>query len=225
MLEMFGNNIIVQLIQQSDAITKLVLLLLLIMSIFCWAIFLYKVVLLSIKKRQMRDVIHYVKRVQTFDDLRALLPAFGTTYPGYIMNKTLTMLKLLAEKNPILAEEDFMIVRETTNQAIDELLHHEESYLPVLSGSAAVSPLLGLFGTVWGLIHAFVRIAEKQQADITTVAPGIAEALITTLAGLIVAIPALVMFHYLTTQIRHLEHNLITFADEFDRTIQKLFMR
>ena len=78
----------------------------------------------------------------------------------------------------------------------------EESYLPFLFTSASVSPLLGLFGTVWGLVHAFIRISEKQSADITTVAPGIAEALITTLAGLLVAVPALVMYHYLIAQIR-----------------------
>ena len=72
----------------------------------------------------------------------------------------------------------------------------------MLSVSAAVSPLLGLFGTVWGLVHAFVRIGELQTADIATVAPGIAEALITTLAGLMVAIPALVMYHYVANKIR-----------------------
>ena len=84
---------------------------------------------------------------------------------------------------------------------VDAIVVHEESYLPFLSTSAAVAPLLGLFGTVWGLIHAFMRISEKQVADITTVAPGIAEALVTTLAGLFVAIPALIMFNYLNIQL------------------------
>jgi biopolymer transport protein TolQ len=87
--------------------------------------------------------------------------------------------------------------------------------------SAGVSPLLGLFGTVWGLIHAFVRISEKQSADIATVAPGIAEALITTLAGLMIAIPSLMMFSYLTTQLKSIEHRLIGVADRFSLILQK----
>jgi len=84
---------------------------------------------------------------------------------------------------------------------------------------------LGLFGTVWGLVHAFIRISEKQSADITTVAPGIAEALITTLAGLLVAIPALVMYHYLMSEIRTIERQLFILADKFSFIVQKLFSR
>ena len=61
------------------------------------------------------------------------------------------------------------------------------------------------FGTVWGLIHAFMGIAQQKSADISAVAPGIAEALITTLGGLIIAIPALVMFNYLTSEVRKLK--------------------
>jgi biopolymer transport protein TolQ len=102
------------------------------------------------------------------------------------------------------------------------MLLHNEEYLAVLSSSAAVAPLLGLFGTVWGLIHAFIRISETQVADIATIAPGIAEALITTLAGLLVAIPALVMFNYLHTKTRALEQQLITLADRITFIFQQL---
>ncbi len=75
--------------------------------------------------------------------------------------------------------------------------------------------MLGLFGTVWGLVHAFVSISQKQSADIATVAPGIAEALITTLAGLMVAIPALVMFVYLNTMVKDIEQKSMNLADRF----------
>ena len=77
------------------------------------------------------------------------------------------------------------------------MILHDEAYVPILSSCAAVAPLLGLFGTVWGLIHAFLQISQTQVADLATVAPGISEALITTLAGLMVAIPALIMYNYL----------------------------
>ena len=92
----------------------------------------------------------------------------------------------------------------------------------MLSVSAAVSPLMGLFGTVWGLIHAFVRIGELQSADIATVAPGIAEALITTLAGLMVAIPALAMYHYVANKIRATERQLFVCADQISMIMRSL---
>ena len=99
-------------------------------------------------------------------------------------------------------------------------MHQEELFLPVLSTSAVVSPLLGLFGTVWGLVHAFMGIAQQRSADIAAVAPGIAEALITTLGGLIVAIPALIMFNYVQTRQRMFEFQLVSLADRFSAIIK-----
>ena len=80
--------------------------------------------------------------------------------------------------------------------------------------------MIGLFGTVWGLMHSFMSIAQKHTADIVTVAPGIAEALLTTLAGLMVAIPALIMYHYLTHRVRLLEHDLYKLSDVIVRIVQ-----
>ena len=74
-----------------------------------------------------------------------------------------------------------ILVSNNMDRILDDMIGNEESYLPVLSTSAAISPLLGLFGTVWGLIHSFISISQRGSADIVTVAPGIAEALITTL--------------------------------------------
>ena len=99
------------------------------------------------------------------------------------------------------------------NGTLDEMMHHEERYLTVLSTAASVSPLLGLFGTVWGLVQAFIKIGEQQSADIAAVAPGIAEALITTIAGLLVAIPALILYSYLTSQVRSVEQQLCAVGD------------
>ena len=108
---------------------------------------------------------------------------------------------------------------------LDDVMHQEESYVPVLSISASISTLLGLFGTVWGLIHAFVRISEKQSADIVAVAPGISEALITTIAGLFVAIPALVFSQYLMVRIRDMEYSLMTITDKVHALVRLSILR
>lgn len=224
----FTGNSLWMLVKQSDLVTKLVLLILLCMSIVCWAIFLYKIILLRVKRRQLNQMLQQLKEVQTFEEMRVITSGMIDTLPGYFLKKNLTVLKSLLEYDPTkthITQNECSYLQQQIEQNIDDLMRTEESYLPFLFTSATVSPLLGLFGTVWGLVHAFIRISEKQSADITTVAPGIAEALITTLAGLLVAVPALVMYHYLIAQIRSLEYLLFAVADKFNWIVQKLFLK
>src|SRR5690606_37870661 len=123
----------------------------------------------------------YLSKVHSLDDVRTMAAAFAHTLPGYIVNKNLMFLKSLLElkesKMP-LTEHELELLQQRVEQTIDDIVHREESYLPLLSSTAAVAPLLGLFGTVWGLVHAFMSISATQQADIATIAPGIAEALV-----------------------------------------------
>ncbi len=222
------TNPVVLLIAQSDMMTKIVLLILLLLSIFSWALFLYKLVLGALKRRQMMRVLNVLKAVHTIDEIRNVASAHAHTLPGALMTKNLSVLKSLLETRQnysILSDRELELLENSLEQTIDEAVSAEESFLPFFAATAAVSPLLGLFGTVWGLIHSFVRIAEKQQADIPTIAPGIAEALITTLAGLMVAIPALMMFHYLNTRVRSLEYLLLRLADKFSWLINTLFVK
>ena len=100
-----------------------------------------------------------------------------------------------------------------------------ETYLPILGTSAAASPLVGLFGTVWGLIHAFVNISQEKSADIAVVAPGIAEALTTTLAGLIVAIPAMIAFNYFSNELRKQEQQLSHLTDRYLSILKQTYLK
>lgn len=224
----FTGNSLWLLVQQSDLITKGILLILLGLSIICWAIFLYKIILLRIKRRQLWQMQQQLKDVQTFEEMRVISTTLIDTLPGYFLKKNLGALKSLFEHDATkthITEKELGYLQQQMEQTLEDLMRTEESYLPFLFTSASVSPLLGLFGTVWGLVHAFIRISEKQSADITTVAPGIAEALITTLAGLLVAVPALVMYHYLTVQVRSIEHQLYNVAERFNWVVQKLFVK
>jgi biopolymer transport protein TolQ len=222
-----NGNPLAQLVYQSDLITKVVLIILLVMSIICWAIFFYKLLMGSMKKKQLRNAIRSLQRVYSVDELRSYALSAQHTMPGYVIGKNLSLVKALAETKEARArlnERELNLMQQSFDQTIDEVITDEESYLPFFAACAAVSPLLGLFGTVWGLVHAFIGIAEKQQADIATVAPGIAEALITTLAGLLVAIPAMVMYHYLQNQVRTIEHYLSMLHDKFTLVINTLFV-
>lgn len=221
MAHLFVGNSLWHLIMQSDWVCKGVLLILFGMSVVCWTIFLYKLLALRAKRSQLMKVAQDLKHIKSLDEVVALSVRSSGTVSGYFLNQSMTHLKSLMEKQKSLSADDKNAFTEFSFQMVDDIIVHEESYLPFLSGSAAVSPLLGLFGTVWGLIHAFVGISEKQNADIATVAPGIAEALITTLAGIVVAVPALVMFIYLASQVKKLEHQYSQLAERLSQLVNR----
>lgn len=212
MTNYFEANTLWYLVQQSDPISKIVLLILLLISVLCWMIFFSKLLLFSMRSRSINRAYQHLLVVKNMDDLVRLSNQQAGTASGHLLLDSKRILDRL--QTPSRAVEHWDMVQYRIDQTLESLMMQEESYLPALSTSAAVAPLLGLFGTVWGLVHAFIRISEKQAADITVVAPGIAEALITTLAGLMVAIPALIMYNYLLMRVRWLEHQMVQFADQ-----------
>jgi len=223
-MNIFSGNSLWQLVYQSDAVSKFVLLILFGMSVACWAVFIGKLALLHIKERQFRNMNKNAQRAKTVTDLVDITTTARNTAPSYFIAKNLAFLKELSSGSfgQKIDSYDWELLERNIDNSIDAMLAHNEEYIAILSSSAAVAPLLGLFGTVWGLVHSFMRISETQVADIATIAPGIAEALITTLAGLIVAIPALIMFNYLHTKTRALEHSLILLADRMTFILQQL---
>jgi biopolymer transport protein TolQ len=96
-----------------------------------------------------------------------------------------------------------------------------ESKLSFLASVASVSPYVGLFGTVWGIMHAFVGLSNLQQVTLATVAPGIAEALVATAIGLFAAIPAVVAYNRFARQIDRIAIQLETFIEEFLNILQR----
>jgi len=223
-MNIFTGNSLWHLVSQADTISKVVLLILLIMSVICWTIFIGKLMLFRLKNRQLKNGIKQLTHVKTVAQLREIAVSTKHTISGHFLSHNLHFLSELTNGsfNQQLNTLDWELFENHAESSLESLILHAESYLSFLSSCAAVGPLLGLFGTVWGLVHAFLRISEAQVADISTVAPGIAEALITTLAGLFVAIPALIMFNYLQVKARALEHNLYLLADKMMIIIQQM---
>ena len=96
-----------------------------------------------------------------------------------------------------------------------------ESNLSFLASVASVSPYVGLFGTVWGIMHAFVGLSNMTQVTLATVAPGIAEALVATAIGLFAAIPAVVAYNRFARDIDRIAIQLETFIEEFSNILQR----
>ena len=96
-----------------------------------------------------------------------------------------------------------------------------EGNVGFLASVGSVSPYVGLFGTVWGIMHAFVGLANVQQVTLATVAPGIAEALVATAIGLFAAIPAVVAYNRFARDIDRVAIKLETFTEEFSNILQR----
>ena len=119
-------------------------------------------------------------------------------------------------------------VMEGTERSMRVALSREEeklnTNLPFLASVASVSPYIGLFGTVWGIMHAFIALGEVKQATLSMVAPGIAEALIATAMGLFAAIPAVMAYNRLSNKVSKLEHTYATFSEEFHSILHRQAM-
>ena len=108
-------------------------------------------------------------------------------------------------------------MRVSLSREVDEL----ETHLTFMATVGSISPYIGLFGTVWGIMNSFIGLGAVQQATLASVAPGIAEALIATAMGLFAAIPAVMAFNRFTHHVEKIENNYINFIDEFSSILQR----
>jgi biopolymer transport protein TolQ len=203
---------VINLILNATLFTKAVLLLLLLTSIISWAIMIQKYLFLAIYKS---DISRFLKTVSnqsgnSFIEETCIHFSKGTAKNLPIL--IAKMLKVLSQGKIIQSPET--VVNNTVMYEAEKL----QSGMQILSTAANISPLLGLLGTVWGIMYSFIRIGSIGNASISTVAPGIAEALITTIAGIVVAIPAHIGFNLLSAPINScLDH--LDRISEFTKSI------
>lgn len=131
-----------------------------------------------------------------------------------------TQQSLMARRIPdhgLLLDGSRRAMRASLQRELDVI----ESNLSFLASVASVSPYVGLFGTVWGIMHAFTGLASLQQVTLATVAPGIAEALVATAIGLFAAIPAVVAYNRFARQIDRIANQMETYIEEFSNILQR----
>jgi biopolymer transport protein TolQ len=218
---------ILRLILHTGPVAKAVLFILSVLSILSWAVILQKVVLFSrIARISGKYMAVYRKKrgwSEFYQSSRSFLQSpfarvFIKGFQEYIHMKKQTSGD---EAAPASGSDRPLTVSQVMESAIQEEMEKLDLYLPFLATTVSISPFLGLFGTVWGVMEAFIRIGMQGSSDIGTVGPGIAEALITTIVGLFVAIPALAAYNLLIAQLRRLENRLSLFASEFVLTVER----
>jgi len=202
----------------SDPIGRGIVIILAICSVISWSLMAYKVSELRGVKRKTRRFITRFKRVK-LDPFTITLPAGGEPDPA--SQAYLAGCRELAgqlETAPVpdrLTARGLERIEYSLTRSIEEDADVLKDWMIVLATFAATGPMLGIFGTVYGVLIAFMGMGESRAATIDAVAPGIAGALFTTVAGLIVAIPALIGYNFINNQIERLTNGLYRFASDF----------
>ncbi len=226
MENIFVANSLWGVILASSLLSKVILFLASLILLICLFIFIYKMLLMREKLRQVALVRSSLHGAESLNDILSMGAVLKGTLPGVVLGRGLKSLKVLlqgkdGQKNTLSAVE-LELLRDSLDQAHMDAMQKESEYIPFISVSAGVAPLVGLFGTISGLIQSFIGIAHSHSTDITTIAPGIAEALLTTFAGLVVAIPAYIMFHYLSNAVRKLDSELGSLIYQFEWIVKNV---
>jgi biopolymer transport protein TolQ len=193
---------IVNLVEQTGLVAKVVLIILFIFSILSWSVILSKWSTLKRAKSQSGRFLRMFRKAQRLQDVAALSDQFKPSPLVPVFENAYDEFRRQGDGN-------ITAVQRAAQIASSEELTRLERRLPLLATTGAVTPFIGLFGTVWGIIDAFQGLGDAGAATLRAVAPGISEALITTAAGLFTAIPAVIAYN-------HYIHSLKEFAARMD---------
>lgn len=207
----------------SDMFMKLLVLGLLFASFWSWTIMFDKVLLFRRLRERMKA---FEERFWAGGSLEGLYNAYAknpvdplsSIFVAAIKEWRRSMTEKGKNNTAINVEER---IEKVMQISIDKQVDKMETKMIFLASTGAVSPLLGLFGTVWGIMDSFNAIGATQNTSIATVAPGIAEALFTTAIGLIAAIPALIGYNKLTNDIERITKKMETFSDELGAIVSR----
>jgi biopolymer transport protein TolQ len=229
-----GRSLLADTFLQAGPVVKLVLLLLVILSVACWGIILYKYLMLRrahnngqefsdlfSKASSLMEVYHASKNIASspllevfeagYRELSRLLATSGAgpSQPGG--EPSVASLKVGGVGN----------VDRAMQKAKSRVTTNLERYLTFLATTGSTAPFIGLFGTVWGIMSAFHSIGTTGSANLATVAPGIAEALIATAVGLFAAIPAVIAYNFFIQRVRVVTKEMENFSTDLINTIER----
>ncbi len=197
-----SNGDFVALIRSASPVAQLVLLLLLVFSVVSWAVILYKALEYSRARRNAEKFAEVFRKSRNFGEIAKMNFLFVNNPLGEIFRQGYREMGL--QLGP--AETRGNLQMENIQRALMRGSNSEIVRLERLNGflatTATVTPFIGLFGTVWGIMGSFQNIGLQMNANLATVAPGIAEALVATAMGLFAAIPAVIFYNLLLNKLR-----------------------
>lgn len=212
---------LIDLIANASLLVQIVMVILLLASLICWVLIFRLSARLGTARRQDQhfenwfwsgeDLAKLYQGIQNSPDRHGLANIF---YVGF--SEFLRMNKKRQPKDQIIdgVERKLRVGLGRQQQSL-------ESGLAILASIGSVSPYIGLFGTVWGIMNAFLGLSEASQASLSAVAPGIAEALIATAMGLFAAIPAVLAYNHYTAKAAEIYDSRALFSDEMTGMLQR----
>lgn len=216
-LSMYG------MFMDSDLFMKALILSLLFASIWCWTIIFDKIRSFKKIRNAMKD---FETKFWSGGSLENLYTTYAKTTTNPLANIFVAAIQEwrrstkegTGKKATLKLSER---VDKVMQIAIDKQVDKMETRMTFLASTGSVAPLLGLFGTVWGIMDAFNAIGATQSTNIAAVAPGVAEALFTTAVGLIAAIPAMIAYNKLTSDIDKITQRMDRFSDELGTILSR----
>ncbi|WP_423186957.1 protein TolQ [Alishewanella sp. d11] len=212
---------ILHLLLEASIVVQAVMLALVGMSVISWAmIFKRKKVL----KEALDDAKKFEDRFWSGIDLSKLFAEVSARQHAHGMEalfkagfKEFARMHKTSRQSAVVMDGTHRAMRVGLSREVERL----EADLPFLATVGSISPYIGLFGTVWGIMNSFIALGAVQQATLAMVAPGIAEALIATAIGLFAAIPAVIAYNKFSTQVEQLENSYINFVEEFANILHR----
>lgn len=214
---------LLSLFLEASIVVKIVMFILITFSVLSWAVIIQRSAVLA---RAKKDSLAFEDRFWSGEDLNRLHDGLekrrdaltGAEQIFYVGFKEYNRLQ---QSNPDAPESIIQGSSRAMNLALNRELEQVENYIPFLGTVGSISPYIGLFGTVWGIMHSFMGLSAVKQATLQSVAPGIAEALIATAIGLFAAIPAVMAYNRLNLKVAKLEQSYVNFIDEFTSILHR----
>lgn len=217
------NITIWSLVSDASLLVQAVMLILLLASIASWYLIVLRGTQLRRTEAHLRD---FERRLRSNGNLARLVRTSAAVPPGHdamqhIFDAGYHAFEHLRAEPDIAPAAVLDGVERSLQIAIGEQAEQLERGLPFLATVGSVSPYIGLFGTVWGIMNAFIGLSQVQQATLGAVAPGIAEALVATAIGLFAAIPAVIAYNRLAARGQTLLARYQRFADELQALMHR----
>ena len=215
----FAGGEIVDLVLQTGPVAKTVLFILIAFSVLSWAVILSKWRVISRARNQSGRFVRAFRKAQRLQDVASVADQFKPSPLVGVFEGAVDEYKRQMGTTGTI--HNVLSIQRAMQIASSESITRLERNLPWLAITGAVTPFVGLFGTVWGIIDAFHGLGTAGAATLRAVAPGISEALITTAAGLAAAIPAVIAYNLIIGSIRELASR----NDDFAMEMLNLFER
>jgi len=210
-----ANGDVISLLGGVSLIGKIVLVMLMVFSIISWAVIIFKLLEYSKAKKHGRRFVAYFRKTKNFADISKYCSMSPQNPPAEIFKSGFRSLSQQFAGNKEKKALNVSMLERTLLQSSNLEINKLERLNGFLATTASATPFIGLFGTVWGIMLAFQEIGLQQNANLATVAPGIAEALINTALGLFAAIPAVIFYNLLLNKLKVLISDMDDFVGEF----------